>query len=212
MNDASVSFTRKKVYDPVLRSIHAWNALAIVLLLLAGRVGDLLGYTPEAASLWRFHVWVGFALVWGLAARITWGLVGPHHARLAALWQPRAWWRALRSGALFSAPADYGHHPPATLVYVLFYLLLLVMAVTGLALAAIEQGRGPLYLWLGHQVTLKALFREPHALLEYALWAFVLAHLAALILHEALHRTPLAQAMVSGYQYRHSTDTTGDAP
>jgi Ni/Fe-hydrogenase 1 B-type cytochrome subunit len=193
---------REKVYDPVLRSIHAWNALAIVLLLLGGRAGEWLGYTPEAASLWRFHVWVGYGLTLGLIARLAWGLVGPPHARIAALWQPHAWWQALRSGKLFAEPEGWSHHAPAAAVYLVLYLLLFAMAATGLALAAIDQGRGPLYLWLGHDVTLKHLFREPHAWMENAVLAFVVVHIAALVVHEGRHGVPLAQAMVSGFQYR----------
>jgi Ni/Fe-hydrogenase 1 B-type cytochrome subunit len=87
-------------------------------------------------------------------------------------------------------------------VYVLFYLLLIGMAVTGLALAAIDQGSGPLYLWLGHDVLLKQVFRQPHEWMEYAVLAFVFVHIAALILHESRHGVPLAQSMVSGFQYR----------
>ena len=199
---ARLLLEREKVYDPVLRSIHAWNALAIVLLLLGGRVGGWLGYTPEAASLWRFHVWTGYGLTLGLVARLTWGLVGPPHARLAALWQLRAWWHALKTRQLFTAPDEWGHHAPAAALYLLFYLLLLGMAATGLALAAIAQGRGPLYLWLGHDVLLDPLFRAPHQWMENALWLFVVVHIAALILHEVRHGVPLAQAMVSGFQYR----------
>lgn len=202
-------FERERVYDPVLRSIHAWNALAVVLLLLGGRVGEWLGYAPEAASLWRFHVWTGYGLVLGLVARLVWGLVGPRHAGLAALWQPRVWWAALRSRQLFTAPREWGHHAPATAVYLLLYALLLVMAATGLALAAIEQGRGPLYLWLGHDATLGAVFREPHELIEHVILVFVVIHIAALILHEIRHGVPLAQAMVSGFQYR--KPPSGDA-
>lgn len=191
---------REPVYDPVLRSIHAWNALAIVLLLLGGRVGEGLGYVPEAVGLWRFHVWAGYALLLGLVARLVWGLVGPSHARIAALWRPRDWLRAVRTRTLFAAPRDWGLH--ATAAYLLFYLLLFGMVATGLALAAIEQGRGPLYLWLGHDFSLKKLFREPHEWMENAVLVFVLAHIAALILHEVRHGVPLAQAMVSGFQYR----------
>jgi Ni/Fe-hydrogenase 1 B-type cytochrome subunit len=199
---ARLLLDREKVYDPVLRGIHAWNALAIVLLLLGGRVGEWLGYTPEAASLWRFHVWTGYGLVLGLVARITWGLVGPIHARIGALWQPRAWWQALRTRQMFTAPEGWGHHAPAAAVYLLFYLLLFGMVATGLGLAAIEQGRGPLNFWFGHDVLLKHAFREPHEWMENGVLAFVVVHIAALILHEVRHGVPLAQAMVSGFQYR----------
>ncbi|MDP2431375.1 MAG: cytochrome b/b6 domain-containing protein [Pseudomonadota bacterium] len=193
---------QEKVYDPVLRSVHAWNALAILLLLIGGRLGEWLGYTPEAASLRYFHVLAGYGLVLGLVARITWGLVGPAPARLSALWQARAWWRLLRTRELFPAPIGWGHQAPAAALYLLLYLLLLGMAVTGLALAAIDQGSGPLYLWLGHDVTLKHLFREPHTWLSHAVLFFVVAHLALLILYEIRHGVPLAQAMLSGFQYR----------
>ena len=208
MSPSLAILERERVYDPVLRSIHAWNALAIVLLLLAGRAGDWLGYTPEAASLWRFHVWIGYGLVLGLVARVTWGLVGPSHARVAALWQPRAWKAALRGRKLFSANEGWGHHAPAAAVYLLLYLLLFGMVVTGLALAAIEQGRGPLYLWLGHDVVLKHRFLAPHAWMENAILAFVVVHIAALILHESRHGVPLAQAMLSGFQYRKTDEDT----
>lgn len=197
-----VRLDREQVYDPVLRSIHAWNALTIILLLLGGRVGVWLGYAPEAVILWRFHVWAGYALLLGLVARLVWGLVGPLHARIGALWRPRAWARALRARALFAAPRDWGLHTPATAVYLLFYLVLFGMVATGLVLAAIEQGRGPLYLWLGHDYTLKHLFHGPHEWMEIAILVFVLGHITALILHEVRYGVPLAQAMVSGFQYR----------
>ncbi len=193
---------REKVYDFVLRSIHAWNALVIVLLLLGGRVAEWLGYTPDAASLWHFHVLVGYGLVLGLVARITWGLVGPVHAGFAAMWQPHAWWRMLRVREPSSALPEWGPQVAAAALYLVFYLVLITMAVTGLALAAIDQGSGPLYLWLGHEVTLKHLFREPHAWMAHAVLAFVVVHIALLILYEIRHGVPLAQAMVSGFQYR----------
>ncbi len=193
---------REKVYDPILRILHAWNGLATLLLLLGSQAAEWLAYTPEATALWRFHVWTGYALVLGLVGRLAWGLNGPVHARIPALWHPRAWLAALRSRRLFTEAEGFGHHPLASGVYLAFYLIILAMAVTGLALAAIDQGRGPLYVWLGHDVTLKAVFKDPHEFLETFVWGFVIVHVAALILHEDRHGAPLAQAMVSGYQYR----------
>lgn len=193
---------REKVYDPILRTLHAWNGVAILLLVSSSLVAGWLGYSPEATSLWRFHVWAGYALVLGLAGRIAWGLNGPAHARLSALWHGREWLLALRERRLFTAPDAFGHHPLASAAYLAFYLVILTMAVTGLALAAIEQGRGPLVMWLGHDVTLKPLFKPVHDFLEEFVWGFIVLHIAALILHEAHHGVPMAQAMVSGYQYR----------
>lgn len=199
---ARMLLSREKVFDPILRSIHAWNGFAILLLVLSAQVSAWIAFTPEASLLWRFHVWAGYALVIGLAARLSWGLNGPAHARIGAMWHWQAWWRAVRQRQWFVAPEGYGHHPLASAVYLAFYLIVLVMAGTGLALAAIDQGSGPLAHWLGHDLSLKRLFKLPHDLLEEFVLGFVVSHLAALILHEVRHGVPMAQAMVSGYQYR----------
>ena len=193
---------REMVYDPVLRIIHAWIGLMILLLLVGSQIAKWIAFTPEAVVLWRFHVWLGYGLVLGLVARLTWGVYGPKHANWRQLWTWRAWLAALRNRTLFTPPSRFGHHPLATAAYLVFYAIALLMAVTGLALAAIDQGQGPLYQWLGHDVLLKPWFGLPHDVLEEFVLGFVLIHIAALIMHEERHGIPLAQAMVSGYQYR----------
>lgn len=192
---------RERVYDPVLRVIHAWNALLIVLLALSGQLAANLVLEWPAAAVWRLHYWLGLGLILGVTARLLWGLSGPGHARLRTMWHPGPWRAALRTRRYFTAPERFGHHPLASAAYLLVYAGLLVMAFTGLALAAIDQGSGPLYPWLGWAVELKSWFRVPHEWLQYALIAFIGAHLAALIAHERRHGVPIAQAMVSGYQY-----------
>lgn len=196
-----LALKRERVYDPVLRLIHAWNGLLIVLLLASGQVAGALDFARPAVALWDLHLWLGYGLVMGLVARVIWGLVGPGHARWSALWHPAAWQEALGRRQYFTAPAGAGHHPLASGVYLLVYGLILAMAVTGLALAAIDQNTGPLYAWLGHDVFSKTLFRAPHEWLQYLFMAFIVVHLAALVLHEWRHGVPVAQAMVSGYQY-----------
>ncbi len=193
---------REKVYDPILRILHAWNGLAILLLVISSLVAEGLQHTPEATALWRFHVWTGYALVIGLVGRIAWGINGPAHARWSTLWHWADWMKALRTRKVFGEPAEFGHEPLASVAYLAFYALALIMAGTGLALAAIDQGRGPLVIWLGHDVTLKHLFMTPHEFLEKFVWGYVILHIAALILHEAHRGVPMAQSMVSGYQYR----------
>jgi cytochrome b len=192
---------RERVYDPVLRLLHAWNALLIVLLIASAQAAGMLDFDWPAATLWRLHLWLGYGLVLGLAARLIWGLSGPEHARWRALWHPRAWHQALASRRVFTAPSGPGHHPLASGVYLVVYGLLIVMAATGLALAAIDQNTGPLHAWLGHDVFSKPLFRRPHEWLQYLFMAYILIHLAALVLHQRRHGVPVAQAMVTGDQY-----------
>jgi Ni/Fe-hydrogenase 1 B-type cytochrome subunit len=192
---------RHKVYDPVLRIIHGWNALAIFALLATAEAARWTAYSPDSESLWRVHVWLGYGLMLGLAARLIWGISGPAHARWREMWQPGEWLAALRGRQWFAAPAQPGHHPLASAAYVGLYAVLAIMAATGLALAALEQNTGPLAQWMDYRLQYRTLIKEPHEILEYAVLIFVLLHLAMLIVHEKMHGLPMAQAMISGYQY-----------
>jgi Ni/Fe-hydrogenase 1 B-type cytochrome subunit len=197
----SLSLRREYVYDPVLRVIHAWNGLLIVLLALSGQLASNLNLDWPVAAIWRLHYWLGLSLILGITARLVWGFTGPGPARWRALWQPARWRVAWKARRFFTAPERFGHHPLASAVYLLVYAGLLVMACTGLALAAVDQASGPLYPWLGYAVELKPWFRTPHEWLQYAFIVFVGVHLVALARHERQHGAPVAQAMVSGYQY-----------
>ncbi|NTV95396.1 MAG: cytochrome b/b6 domain-containing protein [Thiobacillus sp.] len=192
---------RRRVYDPVLRLIHAWNGVAVLLLLGSGELAPRLGLGAEAAGAWRLHVWLGYGLLLGLYARLAWGLLGPAEARWPALWHPDAWRSAWRARRVFVAPERYGHHPVASLAYLLVYAGLSALLLSGLALAAIDRNGGPLYDWLGHAVEAKAYARLPHEAMHYLIWLFVALHLAALVLHRTRHGIPVAQAMVTGHQY-----------
>lgn len=198
---AESALLRARVYDPVLRLIHAGNALAVLVLLVSGQVVPGLGWSETATLGWSLHVHAGYALMTGLIARLVWGWVGPGQARWTSLWHPGAWRGAFRHGRWFVAPTAFGHHPVASLAYLVIYAALAVMVVSGLALAAIDRNTGPLYDWLGNAVLWKGGFRMPHAWLQYLVLVFVLAHFSALVLHRRLHGIPVAQAMITGNQY-----------
>ena len=196
-----VRFLRGRVYDPVLRGIHAWNGLLILLLLLSGQWLPRLDFPAGRTLLWHAHIVLGYGLLLGWSARLAWGLAGPQHARWSSMWHPHAWLQALRSRQVFTAPRSFGHHPQASAVYLLVYVLLAVMLASGLLLAAAAQNTGPLYARFGHDAAVKAMARVPHAWAQYPLWLFLFIHLGTLVLHERRHGVPVAQAMISGYQY-----------
>jgi cytochrome b len=201
------ALSRAQVYDPLLRIIHAWNAVLVVLLLASSQLAGWLAFSWEVAALWRLHVWCGYLLFVGLVARLVWGLVGPPYARWSNLWQPAEWIDAVRRRRFFTPPLAFGHHPSASLAYLAFYGMAWCQVLTGLALAAIDQGIGPLYDALGYAFAAAPWFRNPHDWLEELMLAFVIVHLAALVLHERRHGIPVAQAMVSGYQYRKDNES-----
>lgn len=192
---------RKKVYDPVLRLIHATNALAVLMLLGSGITAWLLDAGALRAQLHALHMLPGYALVLGLVARGVWGIVGPEHARLARLWNPADWIAAARDRTLVVPPYTWGHHPPATLAYLLAYLLLACLALSGLALLAMDYGQGPLASRMGFALDGAPAMDLLHLGCAFAVLAFVLLHLGALVVHQHRHRLPQAQAMLNGYQY-----------
>lgn len=193
-----------RVYDPVLRLLHAVNGLLIVLLAGSGLVAS--GIEPGAATAWLHH-WhgvLGSTLLVGLSGRLAWGIVGPRHARWRDMWHPAAW-RALQTpGALFTAPNRLGHHPVASLVYLGVYLLLLGLGISGLALLAGLQGHGPLAARFGLDAAMATQLSAPHVWAGWAIAAFVPVHLLAMSLHAHLHRVPVAQGMLTGVQYLES--------
>ena len=196
----TITYQRQKVYDPALRLIHLWNGLAILFLMTTIWLSDLFEKGVGAKTLWQLHIYIGYALVVGIVARFAWGIVGPRHARFSDMWHPIVWWDVVRNFNLQAKPR-FGHNSLASGAYLLVYLLLITMAITGLSLAAIEHSMGPLDAWIGDMPWLKEVVEEPHEIIYYFLMGFVVVHIAALIWHENKDKTPLAQAMVTGYQY-----------
>jgi cytochrome b len=196
----TITYQRQKVYDPALRLIHLWNGLAILFLMTTIWLSDLFDKGVGEKSLWQLHIYIGYALVVGIVARLVWGIVGPSHARFSDMWHPIVWWDAVRNFNLQAKPR-FGHNTLASGAYLLVYLLLITMAITGLSLAAIEHSMGPFDAWIGDMPWLKEIVNEPHEIIYYFLMGFVVVHIAALIWHEYKDKTPLAQAMVTGYQY-----------
>ena len=200
MHDPS-RWQRRKVYDPVLRLIHAWNALAIAGLLSSAMLAEAFEHGRLEDAVWGAHVVFGHAIAGGLVARIVWGLIGPRHARWSALWFPAEWRDAWAHRRLPRA-TGFGHDPAASLAFIALYVVLGVMTATGFALAAIELGQGPLAGWLARDSRLEDLFEAPHEALAWAVGGFVVLHLGALLWHQRIRREPVARSMLDGWQRR----------
>jgi len=186
------SLQRKKVFDGVQRLIHAWVGLSVLALIILGWVGKSIDPGPFKVPLVQAHIILGYSLTVGLVLRIFWGLIGPEEARLSRLW-PR---RSLKK------VEGWGHEPMASLSYLLFYAILLLAIFSGLMLAAMQNDRGPLASALFDDFTFHEAAYILHEWILYLTSAFVVCHIGALIFHERERGYPLAQAMLSGYQYR----------
>lgn len=194
------TYERRYVFDGLLRFIHWWNALTILLLIATALISEAFEHGPLERTLWQSHVFLGYGLIGGLAARFVWGLVGPQSARLSDLWHPRAWLQAVRTSRL-PMEQRLGHDPLASLAFLLIYAALLIMAGTGLALAAIELDMGPLAAQLGDSAGFKKLLKEPHEFIFNLICIFIVIHIGAVMFHEWRGRVRIARSMLTGYQY-----------
>lgn len=192
MNTAT---SHRPAYDPLLRLIHAWNALAIVGLIVSSQVAEAFEHGGNEAAVWSIHIQFGYALIGGLVARLVWGCIGPATARWSDLWHPRAWAAMLRGR--FDAPPPAGHDVRASLVFLALYAVLAVMAVTGVALAGIEHDAGPLAARLAGS-DLEDLFEEPHEFGFALTLGFLALHLGALAFHRFVLHAPVGAAMIGG--------------
>ncbi len=189
------------VYDLALRVLHWSNAFFALALLATGLAAQVLQFGGLAANLREWHGIAGNAFIVGLLGRLIWGVIGPGHARWRSMWQPREWVEAVRKRRFFIEPTRFGHHPVASLAYLMAYSLMIALVVSGLILLAVKQGHGPLGAWLAWRLEYKHWTLLLHQFAAYGLLAFVMAHLSALIFHHRIHRLPVAQSMISGIQY-----------
>lgn len=189
------------VYDPALRVLHWSNALLILFLLISGLIAQALQFGGPASTLRYWHGIAGNAFVVGLLGRMLWGWIGPGYARWRSMWQPQAWRDALRMKRLLIEPTRFGHHPIASVAFLLVYALLTVLIISGLILLAVKQGHGPLSPGLAWRLEFKHWTLWLHQLTAYGVLAFVVAHLSGLVMHHRIHRLPVAQSMISGIQH-----------
>ncbi|GIL17940.1 MAG: hypothetical protein FMNOHCHN_03606 [Ignavibacteriaceae bacterium] len=197
-----IQLVRKKIYDPFLRMIHLILGLSTLILILSGILGAWLEQGEETALLWDIHMTVGYIFALAILTRILWAFLGPTFARWHELFHFQVWKEVLITKKRPHL-SSFGHDPMASLAYLGFYFLSLLMVVTGFLVAGIEHGEGPLADWLFDSIWLTNIYETPHLIGAYLIGGFILIHIGALIYHEKKERLPLTQAMISGYQYRH---------
>lgn len=122
-----------KVWDPLVRIGH-W--------VLAG--GFLTAYLTAEDNT-DMHVVAGYVVAAVVATRLVWGVVGSRHARFANFVRgPGAVLGYL--GGLFTGKAKrtVGHNPAGAAMIVALLIGVGGTAISGMALYAVEEGKGPL--------------------------------------------------------------------
>jgi len=55
--------TTYRAYDPLLRLSHAWNAPAIIGLIITSQLAEAFEHSDSETAIWQIHVQLGYALI-----------------------------------------------------------------------------------------------------------------------------------------------------
>ncbi len=197
----SREFRRQRVFDPIQRVLHWWIALTVMMLVIFGWVSKLIEVGELRRSLTVVHMSLGFILTVGLILRFFWGLIGPRYARLEMLWRSMS--SALKNPANAHAkPEAFGHTATGSFAYLIFYGIIAGAALTGLLLAAMRYDQGPFASLLFDDLSWHQFSLVVHNFTLYGATLFIFAHVVGMVRHEQKSGLPVAQSMISGYQYR----------
>lgn len=169
---------RIRVWDALVRLLHWTLAAAVVSAWISGH------WMPTDFD--AVHHTAGYVALAAVALRLTWGLVGPRHARLAQfVRRPRevlGYARALRAGR---EPRYIGHNPLGGWMAAMLW-----------GVAAAVAGTGWLYTteWLWGYEWLETL----HLALAWLIAGLVVGHLGGVVTTSWRHRENLVAAMFSG--------------
>lgn len=137
-------------------------------------------------KVWGVHKWIGFGIAFLLLSRLAIELMQPGEEKLSS--------RLKIAIALYKQndvhKKVYRHFIGVKLTYTLFYVLILCMALTGLSLAF---GRE-----LGIPRNIHGVIKEIHAIGQYCIYAFVLVHLAGVIVADNTEAKGIVSGMING--------------
>jgi Ni/Fe-hydrogenase 1 B-type cytochrome subunit len=210
---------RVYVWDLPVRLTHWLLAISITVLAVTGfYIGHPFLVAPDPAgqefvmaTVLAVHFFAAIVFSLSEIARIVWMFVGNRYARWQQLvpisksrW--RQTWEWLKFYIFFRAetPKFVGHNPLAGLTYVLVYVTLIVMALTGYAMFAVSAGAGsPMRIFAG----LLPLFggaqtaRWIHHVCMWLIVLFIIHHISCALLVARAAKNAAIESMFSGYRF-----------
>lgn len=211
------SFHQVPVWPRGLRIIHWVNAFSVLLLIplglfiLAG--SEFLGLPDEGLdAVIDVHATIGFILTAGALARIIYLFTGPVQVSWKDVVPYRreqislgfATVRYYLSGFRGKAPLYLSHNPIAGLFDTILFIVFATQASSGITMFLSHEGAGEA---LAHEAGHAVATGPPewleviHVIGAIYIIFFVLAHFAALGVHDVRERRGLASSMISGRKF-----------
>ena len=163
------------VWDANVRWFHWINLLCIIGLVAVGVAilnGKALGVSTEGKILLKtVHVLIGYVFATNLLWRLIWAFIGGQHARWRSILPGGRGYgnevRAYIADSKAGKPSQYlGHNPLGRIAVTLLLLLLLVQAISGLALAGTDIFYPPIGAWIASWIAAPGV--DPATLMPYA--------------------------------------------
>lgn len=137
-------------------------------------------------KLWGVHKWIGYGLASLLFSRILIELFQSGEDKIRSRFKSALGLYRLK----VREKNEYRHYLRVKIGYLLFYVLLFFMAITGLGLAF---GRE-----LGFSRELHGIIKEIHSIGQYFIYAFVFLHLCGVIIADMTRSKGLVSGMING--------------
>lgn len=186
----ATSVVRRKIWDLPVRLVH-W---LLVLSFAGAYLTNWLGI-----AWFQYHEWFGYTVIVLVVFRILWGFFGTWHARfLNFVRSPIETWRYTLNLLRGQETTTAGHNPLGGLMVLFFLLSLLVQAATGLFANDEIFNAGALYGYVSSETSLR--LTALHKDLFYWIFAAVVLHVLAVLLHTFWKNENLISAMFTGYK------------
>lgn len=204
-----MNIRKKYVYDLLTRISHAGIGGASLLLFLSAQLANYFYENGKTSHfIWMLHIYLGYLLVFFFTMRIIWFFKGPKYSRLSNLIKIKEWKEILLAKKFQRIKWNWGHHPSASIAYLLLYLVLLFLIFSGLFLSRIQFDMGPLPAKYYDEVELLTTFLQSHETASWLIIIFTIVHLAGLFWHQLKDKVPVFESMRTGYQYKRSESET----
>jgi len=136
-------------------------------------------------KLWELHTWIGYVVAVFLLGRFILEIFQPSDELLKTKIRMAMGLRPL----LPEARRLNEHYARVKLSYVLFYFLILVMAVTGLGLAFED---------VAFFRSIRGVIKQIHSITQYGIYGFVFVHLVGVIIADAGLYPGIVSGMIHG--------------
>lgn len=222
-SDESKERVMVDAWDGMTRILHWIIALLVIALAVSMFAKDILGAMDAPREIRRpfnsVHAYLGFAFLVFFAFRIVWGFIGNQYARWSDIIpvtreQRRRIGENIKwylSGFKTKMSDVVGHSPLATIFYMALFLVLAMMAVTGIVLTGVELDMFPGTLLTGGlseeaAEALEGPMKELHEFGNWFLVFFFFVHVIGMVTRDIKMKTGLLSSMVHGKKYMSKGD------